>query len=94
MPSRYQAGLAYSFYNGWRPTREREGRTGIEREMSWEFLNLFVHTGTNGHTTPSRTRSYPSVNTDIGTGVNGHASPPIILPQFPRISTLVFNVTP
>jgi hypothetical protein len=69
--------------------------TGIEREMSWELLNLSVHTNIND-TTPSRTRPRPSANTGTGTGVNGHASPPIIPHHFPQISAPVFinNVTP
>jgi hypothetical protein len=68
--------------------------TGIEREMemSWEHLNSSVHTNINRQTTPSHTLPRPSAKTS--TGVNGHAWPPITLPQFPQISTLVSNVTP
>jgi hypothetical protein len=42
--------------------------SGIEREISWELLNLSVHTNINGHTTPPRTRPRPSANTGTVTG--------------------------
>jgi hypothetical protein len=57
-------------------------------EMSWELLNLSVHTNINGHTTPSRARPRPSVNTGTGTGANGQVSPSIIPPpNFPGLYT-------
>jgi hypothetical protein len=57
-------------------------------EMSWELLNLSIHTDINGHTTPSHTRPRPGENTGTvagtvtGTGTRHHLSSPSVPPDF------------
>jgi hypothetical protein len=90
---RMMVGIELELIGRWTGT----GRvTETEMVISWELLNLSLHTHINGHTAPSRTRPRPSANTGTGTGVTVTSARftthhPL---QSPHISKLVFNITP